>query len=266
MHRIARKILWLVVVFLVVSMLGCSVRPEIVRREQALTAAPEPQNQIAGIEETVVEPPPPTPVAAPPPAAAEEISTEQQNRLPAAVEEDVTAAVPQPTAPQPIARSIPISPQYRQHRTLLPTSSTQSVPSRHTADKGLSNVSVPSVVPPVTPTESVAVTPHPPQSVNTTSAELLTGTVPIPPMLLFCTGVGLLILVLVITIFIPRPVGFQAITFRTTLALAAASIAASIPGFIELKTKVLNAGALQGGGAISVFLLVYFFNPKKFRR
>lgn len=260
MHRIARKILWLVVVFLVVSMLGCSVRPEIVRREQALTAAPEPQNQIAGIEETVVEPPPPAPVAAPPPAAAEEISTEQQNRLPAAVEEDVTAAVPQATG-----RSISIPPQHQQ-RVLLPVSSTQSVPSRHTADESLSNISVPSVAPPVTPTESVAVTPRPSQTVNPTSAESLTGSVQIPPKLLFGTGVGLLVLIVVITIFVPRPAGFQAIAFRTTLALAAASIAASIPGFIQIKTDILPAGVVQGGGAIGIFFLVYFFNPGKFKK
>jgi hypothetical protein len=56
---------------------------------------------------------------------------------------------------------------------------------------------------------------------------------------------------------LPRPTEFQVLVLRVTLALAAAAIAAGIPGFINVE---IGAG-IRAGGALAVFLLVYAFNP-----
>jgi hypothetical protein len=43
------------------------------------------------------------------------------------------------------------------------------------------------------------------------------------------------------------------------MALSAAGVGAVIPGFIEVKLKAF----LQAGGAIAVFVVVYFFSPAR---
>jgi len=62
---------------------------------------------------------------------------------------------------------------------------------------------------------------------------------------------------LVVAVFIPDPTPFQYFVFRVLLALAAAGIAAFIPGFINV-----NWGkGVRAGGALAVFAVVYFFSP-----
>jgi len=48
---------------------------------------------------------------------------------------------------------------------------------------------------------------------------------------------------------------------RVTLALACAGIAAVIPGFIDIDLKPSVNTAIRAGGAVAVFVLVFFFNP-----
>jgi len=48
---------------------------------------------------------------------------------------------------------------------------------------------------------------------------------------------------------------------RVTLSLACAGIAAVIPGFIDIDLKPSVNTAIRAGGAIAVFVLVFFFNP-----
>ena len=73
----------------------------------------------------------------------------------------------------------------------------------------------------------------------------------------FIFGATICIVMLVIAIYFPNPTKFQILVFRVILSLSAASIAALIPGFI----KVNISPYITAGGAIAVFIIVYWFNP-----
>src|SRR5712692_5357817 len=73
----------------------------------------------------------------------------------------------------------------------------------------------------------------------------------------FAFGVIFVIALLILAIAFPNPTPFQYTVFRIVLALSAAGVAAIIPGFIEIRMKQL----IQAGGAIAVFVIVYFFSP-----
>jgi hypothetical protein len=75
--------------------------------------------------------------------------------------------------------------------------------------------------------------------------------------LTFTFGIVFVIVMLVLAIAYPSPTPFQYTVFRITLALAAAGVAAMIPGFIELRISTF----LRAGGALAVFAIVYFYNP-----
>jgi len=170
-------------------------------------------------------------------------------------------AFPAPAPPPPVAAIMPTTPTNDATASEVPP--TRTLEPRESATPARPVTAAPQPVTAMAPLSAVdkpaAATDKPPVSTTATA----TGTAAVSPLLLFCTGLGLLVLVIGIILFKPNPVGLQVLVFRTTLALAAASIAASIPGFLEIKTEVLSAGMLQGGGAIGVFLLVYFFNPGK---
>ncbi|MCI5209680.1 MAG: hypothetical protein D3910_13005 [Candidatus Electrothrix sp. ATG2] len=77
----------------------------------------------------------------------------------------------------------------------------------------------------------------------------------------FIFGVSFVITLLVVAIKFPNPTSFQYNVFRIILSLAAAGVAAMIPGFINLE---LNSGTellIRAGGAIAVFVIIFFFNP-----
>jgi hypothetical protein len=48
---------------------------------------------------------------------------------------------------------------------------------------------------------------------------------------------------------------------RVTLAIACAGIAAVIPGFLHIQMQPTISTVIRAGGALAVFVLVYFFNP-----
>jgi len=70
-------------------------------------------------------------------------------------------------------------------------------------------------------------------------------------------AVWFLLTLIVLAIKFPDPTPFQLTVFRVILSLAAAGIAAFIPGLIEFEIKP----ALRTGGALAVFAIVYFTNP-----
>tara|TARA_B100001964_G_C14253798_1_gene611261 strand:- start:3758 stop:4369 length:612 start_codon:yes stop_codon:yes gene_type:complete len=76
-------------------------------------------------------------------------------------------------------------------------------------------------------------------------------------ILAFSFGVAFVIVLLVIAVVIPSPTPFQYTVFRVVLALAAAGVAAMIPGFLQVNIS----GWLRAGGALGVFAVVYFYNP-----
>ena len=73
----------------------------------------------------------------------------------------------------------------------------------------------------------------------------------------FGFGAALIVVFLGIAILCPNPTPFQYTVFRIILALAAAGVAAMIPGFITAEV----ATYVRAGGAMAVFAVVYFFSP-----
>jgi hypothetical protein len=70
-------------------------------------------------------------------------------------------------------------------------------------------------------------------------------------------GSAFLPILLVIALTVPDPPPLARKVFQTILALAAAGVAAIIPGLFNVKLT----GFINAGGALGVFAVVYFFNP-----
>lgn len=75
--------------------------------------------------------------------------------------------------------------------------------------------------------------------------------------LAYLFGTTFVVVMLVIVLFVPEPSPFQRYVFRIVIGLAAAGVAATISGFLRVQ---LSSG-IRAGGAISVFVIVYFFSP-----
>jgi hypothetical protein len=73
----------------------------------------------------------------------------------------------------------------------------------------------------------------------------------------FVFGIVFVGVLLGIAVLFPNPTPFQYTVFRIVLALASAGIAAMIPGFLHVEVGT----AVRAGGAIAVFVVVYFFSP-----
>jgi hypothetical protein len=73
----------------------------------------------------------------------------------------------------------------------------------------------------------------------------------------FTFGVAFVIAMLVLAIAFPNPTPFQYTVFRIVLAIAIAGVAAMIPGFISVELSAW----LRAGGALAVFVVVFFKNP-----
>jgi hypothetical protein len=76
-------------------------------------------------------------------------------------------------------------------------------------------------------------------------------------ILAFVFGVVFVITLLVLAVSFPYPAPFQYLIFRVVLALAAAGVAAVLPGTLGIEIHKIVTGA----GALGVFVLVFFFNP-----
>lgn len=77
----------------------------------------------------------------------------------------------------------------------------------------------------------------------------------------FVFGVAFVVALIVLAIKFPTPTPFQYSVFRIVLALAAAGVAAMIPGFINIEVSASTQLLIRAGGAIAVFVVVFFFNP-----
>lgn len=74
---------------------------------------------------------------------------------------------------------------------------------------------------------------------------------------LFLFGIVFIVTLIVLAIFFPEPSPFQHLVFRIVLGLAAAGIAASMPGALDIKIEP----GVKAGGAIAVFIVVYLLSP-----
>lgn len=82
----------------------------------------------------------------------------------------------------------------------------------------------------------------------------------------FIFGVFFIVAMLVLALKFPKPTLFQYNIFRVVFALAAAGVAAMIPGFINLEVKPSVGLLIRAGGALAVFIIVFFFNPAQLKK
>jgi hypothetical protein len=80
-------------------------------------------------------------------------------------------------------------------------------------------------------------------------------------VLAFVFGIVFLATLLVLAVAIPNPTPSQFETFRIVIALAAGGVAAVIPGLLDLQLGQGARFALRAGGALAVFVIVYFYSP-----
>lgn len=80
-------------------------------------------------------------------------------------------------------------------------------------------------------------------------------------VLAFIFGVVFLGALLVFAIAFPNPTDRQFEIVRIILALAAGGVAAVIPGFLDLRLGSGKTWTIRAGGALAVFVIVYFYSP-----
>lgn len=73
----------------------------------------------------------------------------------------------------------------------------------------------------------------------------------------FIFGILFIITLISLAILLPEPTSFQYTVFRVVLSLAAAGCTAMIPGFIQVDIS----NSIRAGGALAIFITVYFYNP-----
>ena len=76
-------------------------------------------------------------------------------------------------------------------------------------------------------------------------------------LLAFSFGVIFVTFILIIAWIDPNPSGFSYTVYRIVLSLAAAGVGAVIPGFITVRAGTW----IRAGGAVALFVIVYFFGP-----
>jgi len=82
-------------------------------------------------------------------------------------------------------------------------------------------------------------------------------------ILAFAFGSIFAAVLLLFVYFIPHPTNQQFEVVRIVLALAAGGVAAIVPGFLNLKIGNGANLALGAGGALAVFVVVYFYSPAR---
>jgi hypothetical protein len=80
-------------------------------------------------------------------------------------------------------------------------------------------------------------------------------------LLSFGFGVTFVLVLLALAVFIPKPTATQLEIFRIVIAIAIAGIAAVVPGFLNLNIGQTKDLAIRAGGALAVFVIVYFYSP-----
>jgi len=69
-----------------------------------------------------------------------------------------------------------------------------------------------------------------------------------------------------LAVVIPKPTDWQEFVFRGCFAMGVAALGAVVPGFISVKARARGWGnyvKVVAGGAIALFVLMWFFNPPK---
>jgi len=80
-------------------------------------------------------------------------------------------------------------------------------------------------------------------------------------ILAFVFGVIFVTALLMFVLFVPSPAPSQFEVIRIVLALAASGVAATLPGILKLQLGEGTNLTLRAGGALAVFVIVYFYSP-----
>jgi hypothetical protein len=80
----------------------------------------------------------------------------------------------------------------------------------------------------------------------------------------FLFGIVFIVTLLILALKFPYPTPFQGKVFQIVLSLAAAGVAAMLPGIMNVEFSSSWGGLLRAGGTLSVFVIIYFFNPADF--
>ncbi len=75
-----------------------------------------------------------------------------------------------------------------------------------------------------------------------------------------CVFIFFMVIAIATALWLPNPSPSQQFCFRILIALSASGIAAIIPGFLEISIDWVRV-TLKAGGAIGIFVLIYFMNP-----
>ncbi|MCW8891514.1 MAG: hypothetical protein OQL20_12715 [Sedimenticola sp.] len=78
-------------------------------------------------------------------------------------------------------------------------------------------------------------------------------------VLAYTFGITFITVILIVALSLPYPTSFQYEVFKIILALACAGVAAFIPGFLNVQV----GNWVRAGGAIAVFVVIFFFSPAK---
>ncbi len=79
----------------------------------------------------------------------------------------------------------------------------------------------------------------------------------------FIFGIVFIFSILALLILYPNPTEKQFEIFKIVIALAAGGVAAIIPGSIDLHMRAGAKFILRAGGALGVFVIVFFYSPAK---
>lgn len=76
-------------------------------------------------------------------------------------------------------------------------------------------------------------------------------------LLAFMFGTTFLLIMIVFAVLVKNPSPIEFTAFMVTISLSAAGIGAAIPGLLEVRFKRI----LRAGGAIALFVIVWFYQP-----
>jgi hypothetical protein len=76
------------------------------------------------------------------------------------------------------------------------------------------------------------------------------------------SGIAFLLIAIGLTFIFPEATPFQQRIIRATFALAGGGFAAEIPGFLDIQLTVRQKMSIQAGGALAVFVILFFFEPR----
>jgi len=77
----------------------------------------------------------------------------------------------------------------------------------------------------------------------------------------FLFGIAFLVAILALVVKIPGPTPTQFTVFRIIIALGGAAFSMALTGFLTIQLNLPKGGQIVAGGALAVFVVLYFYSP-----